>query len=309
MDNIAYDASGKINLNGIYNRPEPVSYFSTLSRLGYRIPQEAKPRFQSLIEARRASEETDTVRVIDLGCSYGVNGALLKHGLSMGDLYDRYGAADAGDADALLARDRELYSAPTDTGLEMIGVDPADRAVSYAVDAGLLDAGVATNLEAEEPTPEDVAAIEDADLIISTGCIGYVTEASLERLLETSSASRPWMAHFVLRMFDFSAPEEMLRSHGYVTEKVAGLFPQRRFASLEEREHVLANLERLGIDASTAEAKGWYFAELHVARPEDVALSMPLDQILPNEISRPLDMLTSSPGRRSQPKPTSASNA
>ncbi len=284
MENIAYDTTGKINLNGIYNKPEPTSYFSALSRLGYRIPQEAKPRFQSLIDARRASGETEAVKIIDLGCSYGVNGALLKHGLSMGDLYHRYGTAEAGDADALLARDRDLYSAPADAGLEMIGVDPADRAVSYAVDAGLLDAGIATNLEAEEPTPKDVAAIEDADLIISTGCIGYVTEASLERLLETSFASRPWMAHFVLRMFDFGASEEMLRSHGYMTEKVEGLFPQRRFASPEEREHVLANLDRLGIDARTAEAKGWYFAELHVARPKEVAQSMPLDQILSNGI-------------------------
>jgi hypothetical protein len=48
LENIAYDATGKINLNGIYNRSEPTSYFSALSRLGYRIPQEAKPRFQSL---------------------------------------------------------------------------------------------------------------------------------------------------------------------------------------------------------------------------------------------------------------------
>ncbi|MPY72907.1 MAG: hypothetical protein GEU87_01480 [Alphaproteobacteria bacterium] len=98
-------------------------------------------------------------------------------------------------------------------------------------------------------------------------------------MLEASADSRPWMAHFVLRMFDFAASEEMLGRHGYVTEKVDGLFRQRRFASTDERRHVLDNLRRLGIDASSAEADGWYFAELHVARPEEVARSMPLDDI------------------------------
>jgi SAM-dependent methyltransferase len=280
LKSIAYDVTGKINLNGIYNKPEPIDYFSTLSRLGYRIPQEAKPRFQSLIDARRNATETESTKVVDLGCSYGVNGALLKHGLSMEDLYLRYGAAEVEDPEKLLARDRDLYAEPADAALEMIGVDPADRAISYAVDVGLLDAGVATNLEQADPTAEDVAAIENADLIISTGCIGYVTETSLERLLETSLDSRPWMAHFVLRMFDFGASEDMLRSHGYVTEKLPGLFRQRRFASEEERQHVLDNLRKLGVDPTGAEADGWYVAELHVARPEEDAKSMPLGDIL-----------------------------
>jgi SAM-dependent methyltransferase len=281
LENIDYDSTGKVNLNDIYNKPEPLSYFSALSKLGYRIPQEAKPKFQALIDTRRRAAESEAIKVVDLGCSYGVNGALLKHGLSMGDLYDHYDAAAAGDPGTLLARDRDLYSEPSDAALEMVGIDPAERAVSYAVDAGMLDAGLATNLEIGDPTPADVTAMENADLVISTGCVGYVTEASLQRILETTIESRPWMAHFVLRMFDFSPSEEMLRSHGYVTEKVEGLFPQRRFASVEEQEHVLANLDRLGIDAE-AEAKGWYFAELHVARPKEVAQSMPLDRILKN---------------------------
>lgn len=280
MESISYDVTGKINLNGIYNKPEPISYFSTLSRLGYRIPQEAKPRFKSLIDARRSATESESTKVVDLGCSYGVNGALLKHGLSMEELYHRYGAAEAGDPGKLLARDRDLYAEPADAALEMIGVDPAERAISYAVDAGLLDAGVATDLEKADPTAEDVAAIENADLIISTGCIGYVTETSLERLLESSLDSRPWMAHFVLRMFDFGASEEMLGNHGYVTEKLPGLFRQRRFASEEERQHVLDNLRKLGVDPTGAEADGWYVAELHVARPKEAAKSMPLGEIL-----------------------------
>lgn len=283
LENLTYDTTGKINLNDIYNNPSPTSYFSTLSRLGYRIPQEAKPKFQRLIEARRSVTESDVAKVVDLGCSYGVNGALLKHGFSMEELYRLYGSAAAGEPEELLARDRGLYAEPLDAALEMVGVDPAANAISYAVDAGMLDAGVVTNLEKADPTPEDTAAIENSDLIISTGCVGYVTEASLERLLEASLDSRPWMAHFVLRMFDFQASEEMLGRHGYVTEKVEGLFRQRRFASTEERQHVLDNLSRLGVDATGAEENGWYFAELHVVRPEEIAKSVPLGEILDSD--------------------------
>ncbi len=280
MEHLSYDAAGKINLNNIYNNSDPTAYFSTLSRLSYRIPQDAKPRFQQLIEARRNTTETEASKVVDLGCSYGVNSALLKHGFSMDELYRIYETAEADDPAFLLQRDRDGYAGRSDGALEMVGVDPAGRAVSYAVDAGILDAGVATNLEEREPTAQDVAAIENADLIISTGCVGYVTEISLERLLQASLDSRPWMAHFVLRMFDFGAAEEMLSQHGYVTEKLQGLFPQRRFASTEEQQHVLDNLSRLGIDATGAEETGWYLAELHVARPEAVAKSLPLNEIL-----------------------------
>ncbi|MHA6687258.1 class I SAM-dependent methyltransferase [Mesorhizobium sp. A556] len=267
-------------MSEIYNKPDPFIYFSTLSELGYRIPQEAKPRFQQLIEARRSATQSDSTKVVDLGCSYGVNGALLKHGLSMDELYRLY--AEINDPETLLARDRELYAAPVDPAIEMVGVDLAERAVSYAVEVGMLDAGVVTDLETTDPTPEEAATLENTDLVISTGCVGYVSEVSLERLLRSSLDSRPWMAHFVLRMFDFGASEEMLTRHGYVTEKVAGVFPQRQFASSEERQQVLDNLDGMGLDATGIEATGWYFAELHVARPEEVVKAMPLDKILPS---------------------------
>jgi hypothetical protein len=71
---------------------------------------------------------------------------------------------------------------------------------------------------------------------ISTGCRGYVTEISLEQLLDASLNGGPWMAHFVLHMFDFGATEEILSRHGYVTEKLEGLFSQRRIDSTEERQ-------------------------------------------------------------------------
>jgi hypothetical protein len=278
MTMVKYDETGKISLDGIYDRPDPRAYFGTLSKLDYVIPQRAKPVFERLIAARRAARGRRHVKIVDLGCSYGVNAALLKHGLSMAELYRLY-AVEA-DRARLIARDRRLFRRNTDPDLELVGIDQAGNAVAYAVDTGALDAGIATNLERVEPSAQDRIALAEADLIISTGCFGYVTHTSLERILDAAGGSTPWMAHFVLRMFDFDLAERMLAGHGYVTEKANGLFRQRRFATPEEGEHVLDNLAARGIDPAGAEATGWYHAELFIARPKADAERMSLERLL-----------------------------
>jgi carnitine O-acetyltransferase len=280
METRAYDETGKIILSDIYNQDDPSGYFSTLAKLDYQIPGNAKPPFQRLIEARRQASGRQATRIVDLGCSYGVNGALLRHGLSMDDLYEAYASGEAADPEDRLRQDRARYASPVDADLEFVGVDTADRAVAYALDVGLLEAGVAGNLETHAPTGAEREAIADADLIISTGCVGYVTETSLERLIDASAETRPWMAHFVLRMFGFEAAEAMLGERGYVTEKVDGLYRQRRFASATEQESVLGNLDRIGVDPSGAEADGWLVAELYVARPRLDAVAQPLDAVV-----------------------------
>lgn len=280
MESVEYDRTGKINLDKVYNRDEPTAYFSTLSKLDYSIPQAAKPMFDRVIKARRATTRERKLKVVDIGCSYGVNAALLKHGLTMAELYQLYTQGIAGDRAALLKRDKSVFADADDGEMEVIGIDQARNAVEYAVDAGAMDAGIATDLENTEPTARDRQTLDGADLIISTGCFGYVTQKSLERLLKAAGKSRPWMAHFVLRMFDFDRAATMLERHGYVTEKAQGLFRQRRFASDEEKQHVLDNLAERKIDPKGAEETGWYFAELYVARPKDDADKMPLAEMM-----------------------------
>lgn len=280
METVEYDSDGKVEMHGIYDQIEPTAYFTTLCKLDYSIPQAAKPMFSRIIEARRRLTGSRRLKLVDIGCSYGVNAALLKHGLSMQELYRLYTDEAAEDRSELLERDRELFGHPADEELEFVGVDQARNAIAYAVDAGTLDAGIATDLETHEPNAADRKALEGADLIISTGCFGYVTETSLERLLDAAGDSRPWMAHFVLRMFDFQEAEAMLKRHGYVSEKAEGLFRQRRFASQEERDSVMHNLGLRGVDPAGAEDTGWYYAELHVARPVEEVREMPLARLL-----------------------------
>lgn len=268
-----YDEVGKIDLSTIYDKTDPRPYYSTLRRLDYIIPQTAKPVFQHVIDAYRSAHDKGRVRIIDVGCSYGVNAAMLKGDLEMQRLYNLYGPELSANAkrDELLARDQMLVDdIVKDPELEVVGLDASANAIKYAVEANLLDDGVVADLESGRPSPEVAAVLDDADLVISTGCIGYVGESTLKGILDVNAPNKPWMVHFVLRMFPFDAIAGVLGQYGYVTEKVEGeTFLQRRFASDEEQEHVLDRLSGLGIDAAGLESEGWYHAEAFISCPAE----------------------------------------
>ena len=80
----------KANMDYLYDQPDPRAYFREMQKLGYTIPSVAKPIFQKLI-SQLQRQRNNSVHVLDLGCSYGVNAALLKHDLSMPELYEHWG--------------------------------------------------------------------------------------------------------------------------------------------------------------------------------------------------------------------------
>src|SRR5690606_11532367 len=120
--------------------------------------------------------------------------------------------------------------------------------------------------------------IRSADLVASTGCVGYVTERSFGHILEASAdAAPPWIASFVLRMFPYDAIARTLEDAGYVTERLDGVaFTQRRFASADERRHVIAAVESMGRDPAGLEAEGRQCAEFFLSRPAAEAAACPL---------------------------------
>ncbi|MFI9404902.1 class I SAM-dependent methyltransferase [Nocardia sp. NPDC052316] len=259
--------TGKASFDDIYDRPDPRDYYARMSDLDYRIPELAKPVFQQQIREFRASARVTTPTVLDLGCSYGVNAALLRFDTTMRELAEHYRTA-TGDRAALIARDRATLGAGTGlTDVRFLGMDASAPALAYAQESGLLHDTVHADLESGEPTDEQRAVLASADLIISTGCIGYVTEKTLARVATAHPRRRPWMAHFVLRMFDFAPIAAELAALGYRTEQAPGLFQQRRFASATEQTQVLNTLSAKGIDTADRETDGWLYAGLYLSRP------------------------------------------
>ncbi len=260
---------GKVAFDHIYTQSDPRAYFTALRQLDYCIPQLAKPHFADLIAELHELRGGSAVSVLDIGCSYGINAALLRCDATMDELYGRYCGPEAArqTREELLASDRSLVtSRGRADNTRYVGLDTAHDALSYAHLSGFIDSAVHADLERDDPTPEQAEQLADVDLVISTGCIGYITERTISRVVRANRA-RPWMAHFVLRMYPFEPVAQCLAGFGYHTVHVGQVFKQRRFASAEEKSAVLETLTGIGVDSRGLEDEGWLLAQLFVSRP------------------------------------------
>lgn len=266
------DHTGKVSLGHIYTQPDPRAYFTTLHELDYCIPQLAKPYFAKLVQEYRQARTIAKPRILDIGCSYGINAALLKCETTIDELNEHYGAADVQQLghDAMIARDRQFLNSRNQAkNVYFIGLDSAEPALNYGLATGFLDDIVHADLERDDPCPAQQDKLSAADIVISTGCVGYITEATIGRIVRASARNLPWMAHFVLRMFSFDPVIDTLSELGYETVPVEGLFKQRRFASAEEQSEVLDSLAASGVDPTGLESEGWLYAQLFLSRPRD----------------------------------------
>src|SRR5215207_4025082 len=278
-----HQKAGKANFDLIYDLEDPREYFNTLGRFDYRIPQHGQRLFSELIEARRdASRDgngASRFRVVDICCSYGINAALLKYETTLEEMYARYGSGERADlsGEELAEDDAAFYGARRrEASPEVVGLDVAQNAVSYGLRSGILDAGFAENLEEDEPTEALGRAVLGANLLTVTGGIGYVTERTFERLLdrmmEGSRGRAPWVAAFTLRWVFYDRISEVFSDDRLATEKLAGrTFAQRRFADEAEREYVLEELVKMGVDTTGKEDTGWYHANFYLSRPAEEA--------------------------------------
>jgi carnitine O-acetyltransferase len=267
---VQFDATGKVSLDQIYAQADPRAYFNTLRQLDYCIPQLAKPYFLKLIQEYREATGVDVPTILDVGCSYGINAAMLRCDATIDELYEHYGSADAAgpDRDGLLGRDRDwIRSRRQLTNAKFVGLDNSAPALSYALAAGFIDEAVHADLEEHDPTERQREQFAEVDLVISTGCIGYVGERTIATIADANK--RPWMAHFVLRMFPFEPIARRLAEIGYETVPIAGVFKQRRFASAQEQSLVLDTLSTAGVDPRGLEADGWLYAQLHLSQPRE----------------------------------------
>ncbi|MGW5705793.1 class I SAM-dependent methyltransferase [Amycolatopsis japonica] len=262
---VPLDSTGKINFDDIYTAPDPRAFFGTLRPLDYDIPQQAKAYFAKLIDEYRAEADVKVPTVLDLGCSYGVNAALHRCDTTMERLYDHYASAGSLSRDELIARDRRMVE---NDDVRFIGLDASAPALDYALAAGFIDEAIHADLENEDPTDEQRALLSEVDIVISTGCVGYVTEKTLVRI---ARENRPWMAHFVLRMFSYGPVADSLGELDYETTGVEGVFRQRKFASAEEQTQILDNLSVAGVDPRGLEDGGRLYARLFVSRPNGAA--------------------------------------
>lgn len=270
LDPTRLDATGKVVLDQIYDQKTPLHFYNALAVYEYTIPQLAKPVFDQLVGYLNANgNSTNPIKIIDLGCSYGVNGALLQAGKSLEDLFERYrdNRLHGYSSTEIILKDKSWF-ADIGNRIEMIGVDISEPALNYAAKTGLIDGKLQGNFEERGLRPGEAAMIKGTDLIISTGCIGYVGHKTITALLDALAGGKPLMAHFVLRTISFDEISEGLAEKGYRIKKSGKSFRQRRFASEAERESTLKRLHEMEIETKGLEAEGWYYADLFIALPK-----------------------------------------
>ena len=288
---VAGRPGSKASFDEIYDAPNPGPYFSVLRPLDYRIPHFAQPLIRRLVSERRQLFGRERITVLDLCTGYGVNGALLKHDLSLDDLYRHYttGMARTPDTDRATFASRRRSEA----GLRMIGQDVAGRALAYARAAGFLDATLHANLERDDLTAAQADLIADTDLVTITGGLSYIGEATLSRVVGALRRP-PWVLYFPLRGTDTDRVNTALHKAGLRSERWHQPLPQRRFSTEQERRGVLETVGRskdgLGAASSTHQE-----AVLHLARPDDESRAMPMSALaagLRAPLSRPVDVGT-----------------
>ena len=286
--NMKFDFSkineSKMDFTDLYTSKDPREYFKYLGQLDYIIPHLAQPIFSQLIRARQEIQD-EPVTVLDVGCSYAINGALMKYAVDYEALRQRYTSPplQAVSSDEMLDLDRNFYRAwPKHPGVKVIGLDVSARAVRYAEACGILDRGLAIDLESRDPTPEEAAILADVDVIVSTGCVGYVTAKTFQRIAKVARKGRAaWAANFVLRMFPFDNIAATLAGQELVTERYEGAtFVQRRFANREEMESTIKAVEGRGLDTDGYETEGLYHSNLFVSRPAEEIARRPIQDLV-----------------------------
>jgi hypothetical protein len=276
----------KHNFDHTYNRSDPRSYFSTLRPLDYRIHRTAIPVFARCANLLARQRSLRRVTMVDLCAGYGVNAALLRHRVSLDDLYDLYdedatpaatNQASVTESDKRFFASRRIKSAPVD---KVVGIDVAPHAVRYAENVGLLDYGASENLECGAPSDALCERLANATLITVTGGMGYIGPQTFEHILTNVRARHaPWIVAFPLLTIPLEPFCRLFARFGLRTEIWEHeTFPQRRFADETEFCNAAKSLGALGLPAPKADE---YHQTLMIcARPTIEADAIPLREIM-----------------------------
>lgn len=262
----------KKNFTDIYMQKFPDDYLEEMKRLHYRIPDKTKSLYLSLAE-QLYKKLSRPVNILDIGSSYGINSALMTYDLKMSDLDDFF----LNDDSTSLEQTRKFFKKnPSNDNLHFYQIDISDPALQFSEDVKLCKKGICVNLETENlPTKE----IPPFDLVIATGCIGYIGYKAFSHLFESikkqqsknsqSDADKPIFAFSVLRIFDMKKIQQTFDYYGYFLTK-ADLDPirQRRFSDSNEKNQTITLLNDKGIDTKGLEDDGHFYANFYVASPK-----------------------------------------
>ncbi|MDH3825758.1 MAG: class I SAM-dependent methyltransferase, partial [Nitrosopumilus sp.] len=254
----------KKNFADIYTQKFPDDYLEEMKRLHYRIPDKTKTLYLSLAE-QLYKKLSRPINILDIGSSYGINAALMKHDLEMSDLDDYF----LQEENTTLEQTKQFFEKmPSNDHLKFFQIDISDNALQFSEDVKLCKKGICVNLETESLPIKEVPSF---DMIIATGCIGYIGYRAFSNLFELikkqqtkysqSEIEKPVFAFSVLRIFDMEKIQQTFDYYGYSLVRT-DLDPirQRRFSDSGEKSQTVSLLHSKGIDSKGFEDDEHFYA-------------------------------------------------
>ena len=265
----------KDDFGRVYDLEDPSPYFTALRPSDYRMPAvlagALKVIHRPVREARGAG---DALRVLDFACGYGTIGALLRHDVSMAEVYDRYAERRWRSVDArrYWTADSAFFAARREAsaGFEIGGADIAGFALEYAAALGFLDRTFHENLVEDAPSGELKRFLDGVDLVVESGSLGDLLPVAFGRILDAcTDAGRPWFLYCPRPDVDWAPLNAVWAEQGYRTESL-GSEPVRYRKALAAREQadMLRVTRALGRPDHAVMRDGYLLVDMTLARPE-----------------------------------------
>ena len=261
----------KKDFTDIYMQKSPNAYLKEMERLDYCIPDKTKPLYLSLI-TQLYNKLSKPINVLDIGSSYGINSSLMKYGLSMSELNDFFSKEPTKEQSS-----RFFDDLPSDDRLDFYQIDISESALKFSEDVKLCEKGLCVNLETENLP---IKNIPQFDLVIATGCIGYIGFRAFSNLFEfikkqhshndsSTPKKYPFFAFSVLRIFDMNKIKKTFENYGYSIVKI-DMKPirQRKFSDSTEKQKTISLLHGKKMTTKWLEDDGNFYADFYIAGPK-----------------------------------------
>ena len=276
----------KDDFGRVYDLEDPSPYFTALKPSDYRMPEvlaRALKRIHGPVSAARGAG--GCLRVLDFACGYGAIGALLRHDVSMADIYARYEGRQwrPSDARRYWSADAAFFGARHHAPgeFEIGGADIAGVALEYAAALGFLDRTFHENLSEDAPSEELKRFLHGTDLIVESGSLGDLLPVAFERILDTCGvAARPWFIYCPRPDVDWAPLTALWAERGYRTESL-GAEPIRYRKALASAEltDMLRITRALGKPDEAVMRDGYLLVDMTLARPEADTGNPPIERL------------------------------
>ena len=266
----------KKDFTDIYTQDSPYGYLKEMDKLDYDISDSTKPLYNSIIKQLKETLSRP-INVLDLGSSYGINSSLMKYNLTMSELNDFF----LNGTEPTRKETKQFYDECTSNdNINFYQIDISEEALKFSEDMNLCERGMNVDLEAEKLNL--LGSFPKIDVVIATGCIGYIGYKAFANLLKVIKNREsnyikskkeyvaPIFAFSVLRMFDMDDIEEVFEIYDYsVVKKDIKPIHQRNFSDAKEKAETVSILHDMGIDTKKYEDDGNLYADFYIAKSKN----------------------------------------